>query len=234
MILLRAASALFTTLVFAGVLGWLWVSHPSTPRAWNPAVPLRVSDPVTPLTGWKLSLALRRGETCIAAMDIAGVELLPPLRAEDGCGIDPRVRIARIGETALAPVETDCRTALRLSMWQTHAVSPAAKRLFGTGIARIEHLDSYNCRMIRTPAGEGGRLSTHATAEAIDITGFVLADGQRVSLIADWDGTGEEAAFLRAVRDGACRWFRTTLGPDYNSLHADHFHLQSRGWGLCR
>jgi len=55
-----------------------------------------------------------------------------------------------------------------------------------------------------------------------------------MTLIGGWDGAPEEQAFLRAARDGACRWFATTLGPDYNALHADHFHLQSRGWGTCR
>ena len=48
------------------------------------------------------------------------------------------------------------------------------------------------------------------------------------------DFTGDAAAFLQAARDGACDWFSLTLSPDYNSLHEDHFHLQSRGWGLCR
>jgi len=77
-------------------------------------------------------------------------------------------------------------------------------------------------------------MSTHATADAIDISGFDLADGTRVRLRADWGGVGAKSAFLRAVRDGACDWFDLTLSPDYNILHADHFHLQSRGWGLCR
>ena len=77
-------------------------------------------------------------------------------------------------------------------------------------------------------------MSTHATAEAIDVSGFVTEDGRAINLLEDWDGPGAEAAFLREVRDGACRWFVTTLGPEYNNLHHDHFHLQSRGWGLCR
>jgi len=65
------------------------------------------------------------------------------------------------------------------------------------------------------------------------ITGFQFEDGRRLRLIDDWDGGGAEAEFLRQARDGACTWFATTLGPDYNALHADHFHLQSRGWGTC-
>ena len=46
-------------------------------------------------------------------------------------------------------------------------------------------------------------------------------------------------AFLREVRDGACRLFPTTLSPDYNAAHADHLHLDmaergKMGWGVCR
>ena len=77
-------------------------------------------------------------------------------------------------------------------------------------------------------------MSTHATADAIDIAGFDLVDGTRIRLRTDWQEDGPKADFLRAVRDGACDLFDLTLSPDYNQLHADHFHLQSRGWGLCR
>jgi hypothetical protein len=79
-----------------------------------------------------------------------------------------------------------------------------------------------------------GRRSQHATANAIDIAGFVLRDGREVRLAQDWTGTGFEAAFLRAVRDGACRWFRGVLGPDYNAAHHDHFHFDMGPWRVCR
>jgi hypothetical protein len=87
---------------------------------------------------------------------------------------------------------------------------------------------------MRTTGGTSSRFSTHATASAMDVSGFRLADGSRISLLADWDGQGPEAAFLRRVRDGACDWFGLTLSPDFNRLHADHFHLQVSGWGGCR
>ncbi|HEY9549063.1 MAG TPA: extensin family protein [Kiloniellaceae bacterium] len=50
----------------------------------------------------------------------------------------------------------------------------------------------------------------------------------------DWDSGGVEAAFLAQVHDAACRRFGTVLGPDYNAVHADHFHLQMGGFGICR
>ena len=62
----------------------------------------------------------------------------------------------------------------------------------------------------------------------------VWADGQLIDLKSDWPGDGPKARFLRDAFDSACLWFPVALGPGYNRLHADHFHLQGTGWGLCR
>lgn len=102
---------------------------------------------------------------------------------------------------------------------------------------RIEHFGSYNCR--RIGGGEGGSWSEHSTADAIDVAGFRLADGRRVTVVRDWKGTGPEATFLHRVRAGACRLFATTLSPDYNAAHHDHLHLDqaergTMGWRACR
>ena len=225
---------------FAGVLifaGYQLIMHPETPlpREWNPTEPLRVSDPVTAMTGWKLNRAVASESQCLAALgDDAALQQLTPLEETEQCFISDRVDLRAVGQSRLAPVETRCATALRLAMWERHTVQPAAAAQLGTSVSSIDHIGSYNCRVMRTISGPSTRMSTHATADAIDISGFGLADGRRIKLIADWEGDGQRAAFLRAVRDGACKWFNLTLSPDYNRLHADHFHLQSRGWGLCR
>ena len=116
-------------------------------------------------------------------------------------------------------------------MWEQHDLQPSAQELFRSSLSQIDHIGSYNCRRIR---GSSNRWSTHATADAIDVSGFRLEDGTRLKLIDDWDDGGPKGEFLRRARDSACDWFRVTLSPDYNSLHADHFHIQSSGWGLCR
>lgn len=134
----------------------------------------------------------------------------------------------------LRPLETSCAIALRLAMWEHHTVQPAAAAQFGVAVTRLRHQSSYNCRPIRTTSGDGQRLSTHATAEAIDIAGVTLADGRQLELRGNWDGTSPEAQFFRTLRDGGCDWFVTVLGPEFNALHADHFHMQSVGWGTCR
>ena len=200
---------------------------------WNPFVPLEVSHPVSALTTWKLKRATEREDRCLAALP-SGVSSLAPLVDRPGCGIDPRVRMSRVGAADVVPFETSCAVALRMAMWERHALQPAAARLMGTSVSEIGHFSSYSCRQIRTVGGNSERMSTHATGEAVDISGFTFGDGREVSLIRDWDGTGPEAAFLRAAMAGACRWFVTVLGPEFNALHRDHFHMQSKGWGTCR
>lgn len=227
---------LFWIIVFWAA--WELLTNPKAglPREWNPIEPLHISDPMTPFTGMKLRRAVLSGEACLAALETGSVSFrsLDDFTAGPNCGIENRVTLRTVGSASVVPVETRCAVALRMAMWERHVLAPAAVEIMGTQLTGIDHLSSYNCREIRTPGGSGGRMSTHATAEAIDVAGFRFADGRRLRLLSDWDGSGPEAAFLRSARDGACDWFATTLGPDYNRLHADHFHLQSRGWGTCQ
>lgn len=225
---------------FVGVLGfggYQLLVHPKTPLSpqWNPTKPLVVSQPITPLTTWKLNRAAATTETCLAAIDgFVAAQPMADLEGSAQCNIQGRLELRSAGQAVLRPFETRCAIALRMAMWEKHGLQPAAQDILGTSLRDIGHFGSYSCRRMRTSAGTSTRMSTHATADAVDISGFGFADGRRISLLADWDGPGPEAAFLRAARDSACDWFRLTLSPDYNALHADHFHLQSTGWGLCR
>lgn len=155
---------------------------------------------------------------------------LPPA-GEGECARPDRTRL---GDYPLSPdtPPVTCPVAIALELWRRDSVAPAAREILGSEIARIEHLGAYSCRRIY---GRGeGNWSEHATGNAIDIAGFVLEDGRRISVLRDWAGEGPEAAFLREVRSGACEAFATVLSPDYNAAHADHFHLdQDSRWAGC-
>jgi len=230
-------AAFFVLIVGLGVGGWQALVHPKTPLRpeWNPMLPLDVADPATPLTMWKLNRALAARDTCLAALKTGAVaEVMPDFTAGNQCHIRPQVSLSKVGQADLKPLKTRCQTALRIAMWERHGIQPAAQKHMNQSVKEIRHFSSYNCREMRTGRGDTGRMSTHATADAIDVSGFVLSDGTRVMLLEDWNGTANKQAFLRAARRSACDWFRLTLGPDYNALHANHFHLQHTGWGLCR
>lgn len=51
-------------------------------------------------------------------------------------------------------------------------------------LTRIEHLGSYACRNIyhRPDA----RRSEHASAEALDVSGFQLSDGRKITVLRGW------------------------------------------------
>jgi hypothetical protein len=127
--------------------------------------------------------------------------------------------------------------AAALALWEWHVVQPAALRHFGVKAASVEHFGSYSCRRIY--GRSEGAWSEHSTANAVDIAGFRLADGRRISVLDDWKDEGAKGRFLQEVRDGACDLFATTLSPDYNAAHRDHLHLDqaqrgAMGWRGCR
>jgi len=110
-------------------------------------------------------------------------------------------------------------------------VAPAARRYFRQDVMRIELAGpSYTCR----PVAGTTRLSEHAYANAVDIGGFLLADGRLISVARGWRGTRAERSFLRAVRDGACGHFKAVLSPDYNRAHRDHLHFDRGPDDMCR
>ena len=230
--------AVFSFLILLAGFGAFLVVFPNSPlpEEWNPRLPLKVSAPVTPVTRWKLAAALSDNAACAAALEQAAqFRSLPDFVESDQCHIRPQVALREVVGVRMTEVNTRCQVALRTVMWMQHGIIPAADAHFGARVTRLHHLSSYNCREIRTTSGIARRMSTHATGDALDVTGVTLANGRRISLIDGWDGPDPAIrAFLRDMRDSACTWFRTTLGPDYNSLHADHFHLQHTGWGTCR
>ena len=218
-----------------GAVVLIYAENTPLPDSWNPSIPLDVTDPQTALTKWKFTRALAEGASCRAALATAA-DFSPLIDKIDSpkCGIKDQVALRALAGSRVKPINTRCQTALRWAMWTQHGLQPVARELFDQDIRETLHFSSYSCRQIRTTNGRDGRMSTHATAEAIDISGFVLKDGTSISLLRDWDQPGPKSQFLRRAKSSACTWFRLTLSPDYNALHADHFHLQHTGWGLCR
>jgi hypothetical protein len=144
---------------------------------------------------------------------------LASLRSDDGA----------LGLSNLGPVT--CPLAETFAGWARFGADRAARQILGSELVRIETMGSYACRNV---AGSEKR-SAHATASAIDVSAFILADGRRISVLGDWsEGTPAERQFLRIVHTSACKRFGTVLGPDYNAAHGDHLHVELGGGGYCR
>lgn len=206
-----------------------------------PWTPLDLAQPPGLFTGRKLAALTQHPEQCRALLDRAGIQYtaLGP-QGSGQCVHNDTVRLkAAAGAAALSPssVAPSCPVVAALKLWEWNVVQPAAQRLFHSPVKRIEHFGSFSCR--RMYGRSRGDFSEHATADAIDISGFVLADGRRIRVIRDWQGQEKDAQFLHEVRDGACDLFSTVLSPDYNAAHADHLHLDqaergAMGWRACR
>ncbi|MDZ4279700.1 MAG: extensin family protein [Hydrogenophaga sp.] len=223
------------SVVVAGLLAWAVQSgRVDVPAHWNPWAPLNVAEPPNWLTGYKLQRTAADPTLCSAVLAASNLKhtAVPDNATGDGCGWAAAVRV---DDARFAPAFTlTCSAALSLVMWERHALQPAAQAHFDQPVSRIEHFGSYACRNVRGAGGEGGQRSQHASANAFDVAGFRLGNGRRISLVNDWEGEAAEVAFLRDARDGACRFFKGTLGPDYNAAHRDHFHLDQGPYRICR
>ena len=208
-----------------------------------PWTKLDLSDPAGRFTRSKL---IRLGDDpgqCRGLLATARTRdiALIPRRVTPDCGYDDGIRLSTAGtrDMALAPagLVTSCPVAAALFIWERSVVQPAAQLHFGVAVTAVDHAGAFSCR--RLYGRSDGPFSEHATANAVDITGFRLADGRRVAVLRDWQGTGPGGAFLREVRTGACDLFATVLSPDYNAAHRDHLHLDQAdrgdfGWRACR
>lgn len=122
-----------------------------------------------------------------------------------------------------------CPMVPAIDDWVRLSVLPAARRFFGQDVVAVDNYGTYSCRPRNNR--RGSKLSEHGFANAIDISGFRLADGTRISVKRDWKGGPREREFLRAVYADACQYFNTTLGPDTNAAHRDHFHFDLARYG---
>lgn len=205
-----------------------------------PWTELSLAHPAGTFTAGKIAALGDEPARCrtLLAETPVGDSAAPDRLAPPDCGYRDGMRLSgRSADYEPAGLVTSCPAAAALHLFETRVVQPAARRRFGRPVTAIDHAGSYSCRRIYGRAD--GRFSEHATADAVDIVGFRLAGGKRVSVVSDWDGGGSEAAFLRDVRDGACDYFSTVLSPDYNAAHRDHLHLDvamrgSMTWTMCR
>lgn len=116
-----------------------------------------------------------------------------------------------------------CPMVPAVERWVQHVVEPAARQYLRAPLVELKVAASYSCRPRNGISG--GKLSEHGHANALDVSGFIVADGRTITVKDGWNGSPDERAFLRAVHQGACNVFTTVLGPHADSFHRDHFHM---------
>ncbi|MCF4998462.1 extensin [Pseudomonas syringae] len=224
---------LLLVLLVGGAAVSVWRGWLDVPPEWNPWAPLDVKATPNWLTGYKLMRL--RSDRALCEQALSGSGLRVSSQADSPGAKCPLIGAVRVqgGDVALSSsFLASCPLAVAYAMFERHALQPAAQAVYGQAVTRVDHLGSFACRNVYNR--ESGALSRHASADALDIAGFRLADGRSISVLKDWPKQNREAQFLRQVRDGACETFSVVLSPDYNAAHRNHFHVDIGRWSVCR
>ncbi len=162
-------------------------------------------------------------------------QVLPNRETGPGCGLNGTVKLVDIGVPVANLTAVRCGAARAFIGWTRNAVAPAAYQMLGSELARIDSMGSYACRNVVGSVRGPVRRSGHAIANAIDIGGFVLKDGRRITVLNDWNSPDPQVRqFLQTIRASACKRFGTVLSPDYNAAHRNHLHLEDDRANFCR
>jgi hypothetical protein len=162
-------------------------------------------------------------------------QVLPDRETGPGCGLAGTVKLVDIGVPVANLTAVRCGAARAFIGWTRNAVAPAAYQMLGSELARIDSMGSYSCRNVVGSPRNASRRSGHAIANAIDVGGFVLKDGRRITVLNDWNSSDPQVRqFLQTIRASACKRFGTVLSPDYNAAHRNHLHLEDDRAEFCR
>ena len=169
-------------------------------------------------------------KTCLAEGRVKPSNYIQPLSAIDGpgvCGMERPLKVYALKNGAIPldkPVTMDCPMVAGLEDWLDQVVQPSAEARFGAAVTQLDVFGAYSCRTVDNQPGE--KLSEHAFGNAVDVSGFGLADGRKIIVVNDWKRDGsQEQAFLRETHGAACGVFTTVLGPGADVFHYNHFHL---------
>lgn len=155
------------------------------------------------------------------------VQALPEIDGPGICGLTHPFKITALFGGAVTlnkPLTVDCSMIPAIEAWLNESVQPIARARFGSEVVGVEAFGAYSCRPVDNIAG--AQLSEHSFGNAVDISGFKLADGRDISVVRDWKKADtQESAFLHEAHAGACQHFTTVLGPGADIFHYNHFHL---------
>jgi len=231
----RLFSKLFLLLILlVATVGAFWFGL--VPQRLSPFSPISLEDPPSFFIDPKLAALRFDPALCNAVLKEPHIDATPiPDRVTgDRCGWSNAVKFTQAGGAEIGVEQLTCEMAAALTLWVEQEVQPLAREMFGHEVTRLGDMGTYGCRnIVGNPFWKGVR-SQHASANAIDISGFTFADGRQITLLRDWKKDGPESRFLREAHRRACRYFRVALGPDFNKAHADHFHFDRGLMWTCK
>jgi hypothetical protein len=179
----------------------------------------------------------RATQQCFTDLSRADIRYspLPDRDFGGGCIVTGAVQLIDIGVPVTGIKSMRCELAKNFTAWVRHAVAPAAMQILGSELVRVETFGTYSCRgIIGGGAATAGKMSEHGLGNAVDVSGFVLRDGRRVTIEKGWRSDDPATReFLKTLHNSACRRFKTVLSPDYNAAHYNHLHLDMGRGPFC-
>ncbi|WP_415054603.1 extensin family protein [Halopseudomonas sp.] len=235
----RAGFLKWVLVILLGVAAVVYKPWTYLPPEWNPWAPLSITHEMTQVTRWKLAQLQQTPESCVAVLEAAPEGWIDYLDLEDytpvqGCPLTNVVRVRSSGLEFNSPFTVTCPMLVAWVMFERQQLQPLALEHLDSEVSRVDHFGSFACRNIYHR--QNARRSQHASANAFDVAALRLDNGQKISVLRDWDNSEAPAksTFLKAVHASACGYFGTVLGPDYNQPHENHFHFDASGFGFCR
>jgi hypothetical protein len=156
--------------------------------------------------------------------EIAIAPSIPDIHGPGGCGGEDLVRLEAVvlpdkHRVALKPAAIlRCTMASAIADWVRTDMAPLAAGV-GSEISDLDNFDSFECRGRNRVAG--AQLSEHGRANALDVRGVKLANGQSIS----FTDRGVPRELRESVLHSVCARFMTVLGPGSDGYHEDHIHL---------
>lgn len=223
-------------LALAAAIVFLVMRQGVLPTWLSPLPALDLSVPNAWFVDWRIAELKRDRALCarVLHLPVISAQPVPPNPIKNGCGWENAVRISSAGGASLSVGTVSCEVAAGIAMWLAHDVQPLAREIFGSRVTSVQHMGTYACRNVLGRKLWSDVRSEHATANALDVSAFTLANGRQISVARHWSGTGSEARFLREIHARACRYFRVAIGPEFNALHRDHFHYDRGILSRCK
>lgn len=228
------AKILLILVLLIAIGGGFWFGV--IPQRWSPLSPVSLDARPSIFVDARLAMLRFDRDLCRSVLKPPHIDASPVPDQTTGanCGWTNAVKFTHVGGARIGVEPLTCEMAAALALWVEHEVQPLAREMYGQEVVRLGDMGTYDCRnIVGNPFWKGVR-SQHASANAIDISGFTLAGGRTITLLKDWKRKGKDSIFLRELHRRSCRYFRVALSPDFNAAHANHFHFDRGLMWACR
>ncbi len=204
--------------------------QPPSPRAALPAgIPEQFSPPQEAYASFPepvgAATAAAKPTAChVRLAKLATFKPVPLLVGAGECGavdavlLDGVILTDQTKVSVAPPATLRCTMAEQVAIWLREDVAPLAQKR-GSPLRGLDNFDSYECRGRNRV--RGATLSEHGRANALDVRGFKLANGEVIGLT----DVGVTKAWRESLRASACARFSTVLGPGSDGNHEEHIHV---------